>query len=233
MKGFTFSILLCALISNTVSAQIDYTKIIIPSSATDIELEEKLVQLAWKNHPSNRIFEEQVEIQKEIKKQDRLDWTNNFGISGNVNEFTLNPSADNAGRSAFYPKYNISGRLTLGQIFVSPSEKRTNDHRIKVAMENVNLRKLELRNLVLNTYADYLKFAELFSIQSDILKEAEAKFLLDDQNFKSGLATIEEFESASRQYNLVKKETILVENQFVKAKNDLEFLVGIPLDEIL
>lgn len=214
-------------------AQIDYTKIIVPSNVNTEDFQEKLVQLAWKNHPSNRISEEQVQVQREIMKQQKMDWISSFGVSGNVNEFVLNPSADEGGRAAFFPKYNISGRLDLGQFFVSPAKRRENVHRIRMAEEAVNVQKLELRNNVLKAYQDYLKFLEFYKIQAEITQDAYSEFLLVEQNFKNGTATTEDYNKALRSYNLQRKEKIGAENQYLKSKYDLEFFIGMKIEEIL
>ena len=160
-------LIIAVIISPFVAfAQVDYSKIILPANIKDPELPEKLVQLAWKNHPSNRIVEHEVQIQREVKRQNRLEWTKSFSVTGNLNEFVINPEADRFGRSGFLPKYNVSGKLSLDQIFISPAKRRESNYRIRVAEEEMNERKLQLRRDVLTAYQDYVKFAALYKIQT-------------------------------------------------------------------
>jgi len=224
---------LFTLTSLKVWSQIDYNKIIIPSEITSIDFQEKLVQLAWTNHPSNRILEDEVGIQKQILKQDKIDWVSGFGVTGNLNEFVLNEASDPLNRSAFYPKYNFYGRLDLGLIFVNPLKRKENLLRIKRAEENLNEQKLELRRSVLKAYQDYLKFLELFKIQSEFTQDIYSEFLLIEQSFKNGTTTTEEFNKAMRDYNLQRMDKIGAENQYLRAKYDLEYFIGVKIEDIL
>ena len=55
-------LLFAALAPACVVAQsIDYNKIIVTEQVTAISFEEKLVQLAWRNHPSNKVVTQKVE----------------------------------------------------------------------------------------------------------------------------------------------------------------------------
>ena len=226
-------LLILSLLSPFVlSAQVDYNKIIIPSAVKDVELREKLVQTAWKNHPSNRIAEYQLLIQKEQKKQVRNNWSSNFGATFNINEFVLNPDADQYGRSAYLPKYNVWGKFSLDQIFISPSKKREASYRIRIAEEELNLQKLEVRNNVLKAYQDYLRFAALYKIQQDITEEANTEYLRVETKFKDGASTLDEYNRANKIHTDHRRDKIFAENQYLKAKYDLEYLVGAKMEDI-
>jgi outer membrane protein TolC len=232
MKKILLFIAVIAISPFVAVAQVDYSKIILPSNIKDPELPEKLVQLAWKNHPSNRIVEHEVQIQKELKKQSRLDWTKSFGVQGNMNEFVINPESDQTGRAAFFPKYNVYGKLSLDQIFVSPAKRRESNYRIRVAEETVNAAKLQLRNEVLNSYQDYVKFAALYKIQTNITDEANTEFLRVEQKFKDGTSTFEEYNKANKIFTEHKRDKILAENAYLKSKYDLESLIGMKMEDI-
>jgi hypothetical protein len=232
MKKILLIIIVVVAVPFAATAQVDYSKIILPSNIKDPELPEKLVQLAWKNHPSNRIVEGEVQIQRELKKQSRLDWTKSFGVTGNLNEFVLNPSADQGDRAAFFPKYNVYGKVSLDQIFVSPAKRRESNYRIRVAEEAVNAQKLELRNQVLNAYQDYVKFAALYKIQTNITDEANTEFLRVEQKFKDGTLTFEEYNKANKIYTEHRRDKILAENAYLKSKYDLEALIGMKMEDI-
>jgi hypothetical protein len=59
----------------TAQAQsIDYNKIILPDRVVTKNFEERLVQLAWKNHPSNRVVDQNVEIAQKEKAVARWRW---------------------------------------------------------------------------------------------------------------------------------------------------------------
>src|SRR5688500_1214437 len=90
MKMVIFFLLISAPL---FGQNVDYNKIILPQSSQSSEFEEKLVQLAWRNHPSNEVLRRQVKIAEYDVKQNNVSWLENIRISGNVNEFTLNKQA--------------------------------------------------------------------------------------------------------------------------------------------
>ncbi len=226
---FCFSFL---VVLSAFSQEVDFNKVILPSNLQDVEVQERLVQLAWKNQPVNRTFEEEVVARQEKLKSDKLGWLKGFAVSGNVNEFTLNPTEETAGRAAFYPKYNFSGRLDLGLIFSNPAKRRENQARVRVAEHEMNQQKLLIRQLVLKSHQDLLKFAEIYKLQSEITDDSYSNFLLSEQNFKDGKLTLDEYNKALERYNGEKKERIIAETQYLNAKYDLEFLIGLKLEEV-
>lgn len=231
MKTLPFIAALIVSFGN-VFGQIDYNKIILPGSVRDLALEERLVQLAWKNHPLNRVGEEQVVIMKEAATQDKMEWLRSFSVVGNLNEFVLNPSADELGRAAFNPKYNITGRLDLGLLFVRPSKIREGNHRIRVAEEQVNALKLEIRNKVLKAYQDYLLYRELFSLQNQTAQESYVEFLNAEQKFKDAAIDQLSFERINQNYLNQRKQKLIAENEYLKSKYDLEYLIGVKMEEV-
>src|SRR5687767_15987604 len=110
MKKIIFFLLISAPL---FGQNIDYNKIILPEHSS-MEFVEKLVQLAWRNHPSNDIYRREVNIAQYDVAQSTSAWLDVVRFTANVNEFTLNPNTDVFGRSAFYPKYNFSASISLG-----------------------------------------------------------------------------------------------------------------------
>src|SRR5688572_20209873 len=114
-------VILLLVISAPLFAQnVDYNKIILPESSQSSEFEEKLVQIAWRNHPDNEALRREVNIAGYNVKQNNSAWLENIRVTGNMNEFTINKQADPFGRAAFYPKYNISASVSLGTFFSIP-----------------------------------------------------------------------------------------------------------------
>ncbi len=73
-----------ALILTTSAAlaqSVDYNKIILPDGAVVLDLEEKLVQLAWKNNPKTRIAAEAVTEAREQTRAIRHNWSNTIGVT--------------------------------------------------------------------------------------------------------------------------------------------------------
>src|SRR5689334_17714229 len=106
-----------------VAQAVDYNTIILPANAKEISIEEKLVQLAWNNNPSNKLLTNQVNIAKYDVKIARRSWLSQIGAAGNVNEYTINPPANQA-FPLFYPRYNFSATLSLGNLFSDPVKSK-------------------------------------------------------------------------------------------------------------
>ena len=76
MKTFTV-LFVFALASLSAAAQnVDYNKIILPDGAVVVDLEEKLVQLAWRNNPQTKMAADAV---TEAREQ----FEEIFGVSAN------------------------------------------------------------------------------------------------------------------------------------------------------
>ncbi len=77
----------------SLAQSVDYNKIIVPDQVPSISFEERLVQLAWKNHPTNKAAMQKVEVAQAIKAKASWAWLDNFFVQANVNEFTGNTRA--------------------------------------------------------------------------------------------------------------------------------------------
>ena len=164
MKKTILTLAILIMISfNAKSQSIDYNKIILPEGISDIGYAEKLVQLAWQNHPSNDDVKKSVALAKYDLKIGKIDWLDAFQASANLNEFNIDPSSDIANRSLFFPRYNFSLSLPLGQLFTDPMVTKKNHIKVEIAESRVNNVKIQLRKEVLSAYNDYLMFEEIIN----------------------------------------------------------------------
>ena len=108
-RVFSAIVILTLILSNSsLAQQIDYNKIVLPESIKTADFKEKLVQLAWLNHPDNISARNQVEVAEYNLKISRRYWLDGFKVQGNLNEFNIDPERDIANRSQFLPRYNLS-----------------------------------------------------------------------------------------------------------------------------
>src|SRR5688500_5891457 len=121
MKSRMKNLIILFLISSPLFGQnIDYNKIILPASSQALAFEEKLIQLAWQNHPTNEAVRREVNIARYDVKQSHTSWLDNIRLTGNMNEFNLNKQTDIEGRANLYPKSNIGASISLGAFFSTP-----------------------------------------------------------------------------------------------------------------
>src|SRR5688500_10097442 len=153
MKNIIFLLLL----STAAYAQnVDYNKIILPAGAQTTDFAEKLVQIAWRNNPTNEVFRREVNVAALDIKKSTGEWADIVSFQANLNEFVLNPGADPLSRGMFYPKYNVRAEISLGMFFTIPYNVRQNRERLVIAQSNVNAQKLDVRNKVLRAYNEYV-----------------------------------------------------------------------------
>jgi len=229
-KLVLFPIYLLLSQTDLFSQQVDYNKIIIPSSISVDDFSEKLVQLAWKNHPANQSLLVDKEIAEINLTQARWSWLSQITASGNLNEYTISPDPE---VNVFFPRYNFGVLIPLG-IFVSiPTEKKIVAENIEKSQLSINEQKLEIRRQVLIAYQNYLMQEQLFKLANDAVEDEYASFLVVEEKFSQGEASLDDYKAASKTYRAELERKIIVNNELEKAILEIEALIGLKLEEIL
>jgi len=226
-------VLLFSLSSGTIYAQsIDYNKIILPAGITNIEFEEKLVQLAWKNHPSNQVLYTNLQIAKHDTKIASAEWLNTIRITGNLNEFTIDQSDPNDIRAQFFPRYNFGIQIPVGIFTATSNQVKKGKQLEQVAQSNIDVQKLAMRAEVLKLYNQYLMYREIFNLKSQELEEASSNFVLLEQRFKAGQEQYDKYTAGQSVLNKVKIERIQAQTNYLNSKLELESYIGLNLEEV-
>jgi outer membrane protein TolC len=228
------AILFLMITTSVLGQTVDYNKIILPESSQATDFEEKLVQLAWRNHPSNEALRRQVNIAGYNVKQSNASWLENIRISGNLNQFNLDKRADALSdyRSSFYPLYNFGVTFTLGSFFTTPYTIKKSREELIISQANVNSQKLLVRNAVLRLYNEYLMQERIYKLQSQTLLDNETAHKLAEQRFRQGEITFETYSVSLAAYNEAMRAQLQAERDFKNAKLDLEQWIGIRLEDV-
>jgi outer membrane protein TolC len=225
-------VILFLLICGSAAAQnIDYNKIILPEHSS-MDYVEKLVQLAWKNHPDNEVLRREVNVAQYDVAQSPAEWLNIVRFTGNMNEFTINPELDVFGRAAFYPRYNISASISLGQLLSIPYNTKKNRERVVIAQSMVNSKKLDVRNAVIKAYNEYVLREKVYKVQTQLKSDNETSHKLIEQRFKNGETTFETYSLSLNNYSAVTIANLEAETAYKNAKADLERLIGVRLEDV-
>ena len=225
-------VLFLVLTTPLLGQNVDYNKIILPEGSQASEFEEKLVQLAWRNHPSNEALRREVNIASYDVRIANASWLENVRITANVNEFTLNKASDPFGRAAFYPRYNIGASITLGTFLVTPYTIKKNREIAMISQSNVNSQKLAVRNTVLKLYNDFIMLERIYKLHSQALLDNETSHKLAEQRFRRGEITFETYSLSLTTYNDVMVEQLQAERDYKNAKLDLEQWIGMRLEDV-
>ncbi|WP_188464748.1 TolC family protein [Marivirga lumbricoides] len=231
MRVIIISVLL--IVTSSVFAQtIDYNRIILPENSADIELSEKLVQLAWLNHPDNQSVKENLRISQIDLKLSKRRWLSNFRVSGNLNEFNIDESRDLTNRSQFFPRYNFSLSFPLGDLFMNPLENKQNKILIDISQNEINAAKLLVRRNVLQAYNNFLLLEEVYKIQRLAMDNAETNHAIVEESFEQGEETYEKYTASFNNLNQRKITILQAERDYKNAKLVVEEMIGMPLENV-
>ena len=226
-------LILLLVISTPLLAQnVDYNKIILPEGSQGSEFEERLVQLAWRNHPSNEAIRREVNVASYDVKLSNASWLENIRITGNMNEFTINKAADPFGRAAFFPKYNIGASISLGTFLTTPYTIKKSKEILVISQANVNNQKLTVRNTVLKLYNEFQMRERIYKLHSQALLDNETSHKLAEQRFRRGEITFETYSLSLSSYNDVMVAQLQSERDYKNAKLDLEQWIGMRLEDV-
>src|SRR5687768_1692256 len=201
IKVMKMLILLLVISTPLLAQNVDYNKIILPEGSQGSEFEERLVQLAWRNHPSNEAVRREVNVASYDVKLSNASWLENIRITGNMNEFTINKAADPFGRAAFFPKYNIGASISLGTFLTTPYTIKKSREILVISQANVNTQKLAVRNTVLKLYNEFQMRERIYKLHSQALLDNETSHKLAEQRFRRGEITFETYSLSLGSYN--------------------------------
>lgn len=224
-------IFLLFVTTHVLGQNIDYNKIILPNHVQSPDFAEKLVQLAWQNNPLNEVLRREIKAGEYQVKRNAGDWLDIIQLQGNLNEFTIK-GEENSNRAAFYPRYNIRAAISLGMFVTVPLTTKIDRQHLAIAESNLDARKLEVRNVVMKTYNDYILAEKIYKIQAQVFSDIENAHKLLEQKFKTGEVTFEAYSSSQANYNRASIVLLQAETDYKNTKLDLEKLIGLNLEDV-
>jgi outer membrane protein TolC len=225
--------LLCTLFSTiSFSQSIDYNKIIIPADVKDVSFEERLIQLAWNNHPSNKIVVEDFNHSAFAVKEARYNWLNDIYVVGNLNEFTINPNSDLNNRAQFFPKYNFTVRFSLGTFALTPIKVKAARSDLTMSNYLINSKKLEVRTSILSSIEQFKEYYKILRFRRQLMEDVLLVYKESEKQFYLGKIKIDEYRATSQAYSLRAESVITAESEFNQVKLLIEGMVGMPLKDL-
>ncbi|MBA4056932.1 MAG: hypothetical protein C0490_19615 [Marivirga sp.] len=215
----------------SMAQSIDYNKIIVTEQISAISFEEKLVQLAWRNHPSNRVVTQKVELAQSMRSKARWSWLDNIYVEGNYNEFTGKDEIDPLARS-FYPRYNVGVRLPLSTFVQTPLSAQVANDQVLISEFDVNAKKLEVRESVLLAVERLKEKFKIIKLRERIQEDYFLMFQSSEKKFKAGEITLETYRGTSQAYYIKEEEIIQARSVFNQQRIALEALIGVELKDV-
>ncbi len=234
-SNFLFFILLLFSLASPVSslwAQNSGTKqsLFMPAVDDSLAFGEKLVLLAWENHPANDALRFAVEQEEEIVTQARWDWLNDLSASFNLNEGNLNPNATDNSSNLFFPRYNFRFSLSVGTFVNTPSKIRRAKLGREIAEEMVNEQQLSMRREVLSRYFTYLYNINMLKLKMQSYQDVYSSYTSATQSFTNGEISLDEYNQALQAKNQSQEGRLEAERTLLLSKLALEEIIGMPLE---
>jgi outer membrane protein TolC len=215
----------------SMAQSIDYNKIIVTEQISAISFEEKLVQLAWRNHPSNKVVTQKVELAQSMRSKARWSWLDNIYVEGNYNEFTGKDEIDPLARS-FYPQYNVGVRLPLSTFVQTPLNAQIANDQVLISEFDVNTKKLEVRETVLLAVERLKERFKVVKLRERIQEDYFLMFQSSEKKFKAGEITLETYRGTSQAYYMKEEEIIEARSIFNQQRIALEAMIGVELKDV-
>jgi len=230
MKRLLLLILVLASLTGK-SQSIDYNKIIVTEQISSISFEERLVQLAWRNHPSNKVVTQKVEMAQTLRSKARWSWLDNIYVEGNYNEFTGKEEIEPQAR-AFYPRYNIGVRLPLSTFVQTPLSAQAANDQVLITEFDVNSKKLETRQNVLLAVERLKEKFKIIKLRERIQEDYFLMFQSTEKKFKAGEITLDTYRTTSQAYYTKEEEIIQARSSFNQERIALEAMIGVELKDV-
>ena len=233
MKYSLLTFLSVVIYAASFGQTIDYNKIVIPSDVKDIGFDERLIQLAWNNHPSNKLVLEELNHSNYFIKEARYNWLPEIYAVGNINEFNIDPSADLDNRSQFFPRYNFSVRFSLESFALTPIKVKAAKSQMSINSHLVNERKIEVRTNVLSTLERFKERYKILRFRRQLMEDVLQVYKDAEKQFYQGNIKMDEYRVASQAYSLRAESVIEAESEFNQIKLEIEGMIGLSMQDII
>lgn len=240
--GFSFrfvgiSILLIVVLATVASAQSG--RVISGSSSTPAPppatprdvVEDRLVQLALDRSHLSKAMVYESQMADAVLKQSKLLWLDRVKLQGNLNEFTVQP--DRYVRSQFFPRYNFSVGISLGDFGIIPNEVKKNRAAYEMTRIGIDSQRNVIRTEVLKRYNHYLSVKEQLSIHRKLESETALNLGLMKTKFDRGEETYTNYSLLIERHYAMMLQTRVLEESLMEAKLSLEEMIQTPIENVL
>lgn len=234
---FTAISIFCLLSFASIAQTVDFNTIVQPGDVRARDFEEYLVQLAWQNHPSNRILEFNKNIAEQKLKQTKNEFLEQSGVTFNLNQANLkglfpNLPIPDPGIPTFYPVWNMTAMLNLGLLTTRNNEIAIAKENIKISEAEINEQKLKIRLDILTLYRDYLTALEIYKSRIDAYESASTMRDYIKAQFEKNSVEFEDFTKSEDAFYRAEEAKIKAENEIAVKKLMIEEMTGVKWETI-
>jgi outer membrane protein TolC len=223
----TLRTLFLVLITSTLT----YSQTTRVTKTSHYSIEEELVQLALRNNTAGKIAVYNSEIAEKNVRLDKMAWFDRVKLQGNLNEFTLDP--ERYSRSQFFPRYNFSVQLSLGDFSIIPTQVRRRRYELEITRLEEEGQKVQMRHEVLRRYNHYLSIKSQLAVQRKLEGEIGLNLEVAKDKFSKGQVDYEALTMLTENHFNQQLKIIEMEEALRTAVLDIEELIGVKLDTVL
>lgn len=194
------------------------------------QYEERLVQLAFQNAKSLKVYDTDISVAENALDQSKLNLLKNVAISLNLNEGNLSPQAND---NLFFPRYNLGASIKLGDVLGQKYEKKAAEYAVDISRATYENEKANLRETVLLHYKMYQVNLEVLKNRTQAVDDAQSTQSLIAQQFRSGEVSLVDYNRSQEAFNSALDGKFRAEYDLYAAKIALETLIGLPLESAI
>ncbi len=221
-----------------LSAQtVDFNAVVTPTDMRARDFEEYLVQLAWQNHPANRVLEYEKNIADLQLKATKQEYLEQSGITFNLNQANLKqifpdlPIAE-PDIPTFFPFWNVTAAFNLGLLTTRKQDIAIAKEHIKISEAEINEQKLKIRLEILTLYREYLASLEVYKSRANAFESAATIRDYMRIQFEKNAVEFDEYSKAEEAFYRAEESRILAEQDISLKKLMIEAMTGVKWEII-
>jgi len=191
---------------------------------------EKFIQMAKEHYPQRKILEEQEKIAKNTYTMANISYLDLF----NANYYyrpdeqqaldVLNPYVTNG--------FQFGINITLGNYLQKPFQAKSAKSNVKIAQLEKEILDTQLEKEVKNRYYAYVQQLREMKLKAVESQDISGTFPSITNRFERGEITIEEYNAARAAVSGATSTKMQTELDYLRAKDDLEEIIGAKLSDI-
>jgi outer membrane protein TolC len=194
-------------------------------------LAEHLVSLAM-NNPRIQYQANLAAQFNELYKKSKTAWLSAIIIQGNLNEYSINESAE-AKAANLFPRYNFGVNIPLSIFTGSVHQTRSDFYKSQAMADQVEVERRTVRKEVLVAYETYVTDKRLLVLEEQVVSDWHIIFLRTEERFRKGEVTLESFYSSTRIYNDELNKEVQLTGTIASSAAELEELIGMNLEDAI
>ena len=123
--------------------------------------------------------------------------------------------------------------VPLGIFINNPKQTKSDYYKYRSAVDQVEVEKRSLREEVLTSYHNYLMNKQLLNLGQQMVHDWEIIYLGNEDKFKKGEISLDEFAGASRIYNDQLNRQVTLSAALKNDEARLENLIGMNVNDAL